>query len=209
MYEVRSGYEHSEGMPSSLFIELGLRESSGRYGWDDMSALELSASVGYDWEKADSIAKEHIAANITRFKAEPAYTKVFFREKILSQWNNPLFQSLFFSANYRDENMPEEDTFVYKISHDYFAGIVKYSNYVQLVVFVGTMFYFVFAVKSGSNILQHFLAVALIGGFIFCIIWEAKGRYMFPYYISMFPLSAIGYYKMLKICHFPLEKKQI
>lgn len=206
MYEVRSGFEHSEGMPSSLFFELGLHESSGRYGWDDMSALTLSAETGYDWEKADEIAKERIAADLERFREEPSYAALFFREKILSQWNNPLYQCLYFSANYREETMPEEGTFVYKISHDYFFSIVTYSNYIQLLIFSGTIFYFLFAVRSKSNILQHFFAVALIGGFLFCIIWEAKGRYMFPYYISMFPLAVIGYSKLAEYIKIPQHR---
>lgn len=195
MYEVRSGYEHSEGMPSSLFFELGLHESSGRYGWDDMSALALSASVSYDWDEADKIAKEHIKEDLALFRSDLGYATLFFREKILSQWNNPLYQSLYFSANYREETMPAEDSFVYKISHDYFMDILTYSNYIQLLIFLGTIFYFLFAVNSKTSILQQFLIVALIGGFLFCIIWEAKGRYMFPYYVSMFPLAAIGYEK--------------
>lgn len=196
MYEVRSGYEHSDGMPSSLFFELGLHESSGRYGWDDMSALTLSASVSYDWEKADELAKSLIREDIDRLCSDPGYAVLFFKEKILSQWNNPLYQSLYFSANYRTETMPDEDTFVYKISHDYFMDILTYSNYIQLLVFLGTVFYFLFAVNKKNPILQQFFAVALIGGFLFCIIWEAKGRYMFPYYVSMFPLAVAGYDKM-------------
>lgn len=193
MYEARSGYTHSEGMPASLFLELGLHESSGRYGWDDMSALQLANTIGYDWEKLDEIAWERIEADLEVLKSDKAYARLFFREKILSQWNNPLYQSLFFSANYREETMPDEDTFVYRISHDYFFSILNYSNYIQLLVFLGTILYFIFSVTPGSNILQHLFAVALIGGFLFCIIWEAKGRYMFPYYVSMFPLAALGY----------------
>ncbi len=193
MYEVRSGYPHSEGMPTSLFLELGLHESSGRYGWDDMSGLLLVNTEGCDWEKLDEIGKEKIAADLEVFRSDAAYTRLFFREKILSQWNNPLYQSLFFSANYREETMPAEGTFVYEVSHGLFMDILHYSNYIQLIIFLGTILYFLLSVTPGSNLLQHLFSVALIGGFLFCIIWEAKGRYMFPYYVSMFPLAALGY----------------
>lgn len=196
MYEIRSGYEHSDGMPYSLYIELGLHESEGRYGWYDMSSIEVSASVGYDWEKADEIAKERIREDLELFRSNLAYTKLFFREKILSQWNNPLYQGLYFSANYREENMPSQDTFVYKISHDYFMKILTYSNYIQLIIYIGTILYFILLVTPKSDILEHFFAVALVGGFLFCIIWEAKGRYIFPYYVSMFPLAVLGYSKL-------------
>ena len=198
MYEVRSGYEHTQGMPSSLFFELGMHESSGRYGWDDMSALELFHEVEFDIEKAGTIAKEKLQEDINRFKSDLGYTKVFFREKILSQWNNPLFQCLFFSANYREENLPEQGTLVYKISHDYFFEVLRYSDIIHLLIFVGTFFYFLFVVNKESDILQLLLAVALIGGFFFSILWEAKARYIFPYYVTMFPMAVMGYGSLIE-----------
>ena len=68
--------------------------------------------------------------------------------------------------------------------------------------------YFVFAVKKDSNILQHMLAVAMIGGFLFSIIWEAKARYIFPYYVMMYPLAAVGYWQALTQIRFMFGRKQ-
>jgi len=199
MYEVRSGYEHSSGMPASMFIEMGLHENNGCYGWYDNCVLELAKEVNYDWDEAGRIARERIVADLTVFKSDLSYAGVFFREKILSQWNNPLYQSLFFSANYRPENVPSEGTLVYKVSHDYFMNILEYQNYIQLIVFLGVVLYYLFAIKRKNNILQQFFSVALIGGFLFCILWEGKSRYMFPYYVSMFPLAVIGYHSLAEI----------
>lgn len=205
MYEVRSGYEHGKGMPATLFVEMGLHESLGRYGWYDESSMNLLKSVNYDVEQADAIARERIAQDMEGFLSDPQYAALFFREKILSQWNNPLFQSLFFTANYTEKNMPGEGTFVYKISNDYFFNILSYSDVLHLIVFVGTLFYFVLGINKENNILQYLFAVALIGGFLFSIMWEAKGRYMFPYYITMLPLAVIGYTALIArieiVCH--------
>ncbi len=201
MYEVRSGYEHSSGMPASLHIELGLHESSGRYGWYDNSSLEIVADVDGDWEKADEIAKERIRTDLELFKSDLAYTSMFFREKILSQWNDPLYQSLFFSASYDEGEVPPENTLVYKISHDYYMDIVTFGNYIQILIFGGTILYFIFAASTKSNILEHIFAVTLIGGFLFSIMWEAKGRYIFPYYVSMIPLAVIGYMNLMNRIH--------
>lgn len=193
MYEVRSGYEHGKGMPATLFIEMGLHESLGRYGWYDDSSLQLLESVDYDVEQADAIAREKIMQDIKGFLTDPQYASLFFGEKILSQWNNPLFQSLFFTANYTEKNMPQEGTFVYKISNDYFFSILSYSDVIHLIVFVGTLLYFIFCVNKEGYILQYLFAVTLIGGFLFSIMWEAKGRYIFPYYMTMLPMAVIGY----------------
>lgn len=197
MYELRSGYEHGKGMPATLFIEMGLHESLGRYGWYDDSSMKVLKSVNYDVEQADAIARERITQDMEGFISDPEYASLFFREKILSQWNNPLFQSLFFTANYTEKNMPKQGTFVYKISNDYFFNILSYNDIIHLIIFVGTFFYYVFAVDKQSDILQYLFAVALIGGFLFSIIWEAKGRYIFPYYVTMLPLAVIGYNKAL------------
>ncbi len=193
MYEVRSGYEHGKGMPSTLYIEMGMHESFGRYGWYDDSSLQLFKSVNYDIEQADAIAKEKIVQDMEGFMADSGYAGLFFREKILSQWNNPLYQSLFFTANYTERNMPQEGTFVYKISNDYFFNILSYSDILHLIVFAGTLFYFIFCVNRENDSLQYLFAVTLIGGFLFSIMWEAKGRYIFPYYITMLPLAVMGY----------------
>ena len=198
MYEIRSGYEHGKGMPATLFVEMGLHESYGRYGWYDDSSMQLLKSVDYDVEQADAIAKERIVKAVKEFQNNPKYASLFFREKLLSQWNNPLFQSLYFTANYTEKNMPIEDSTVYKISNDYFFYILTYSEIIHLIVFVGTFIYYVFSVEKKSNILQYLFAVALIGGVLFSLIWEAKGRYIFPYYMTMFPMAVIGYNSLLE-----------
>ena len=60
-------------------------------------------------------------------------------------------------------------------------------------MYVGMLCYFLLAVKKDSPILQHTLAVTIIGGFFFSIIYEAKARYIFPYYVMMFPFASHGY----------------
>ena len=63
----------------------------------------------------------------------------------------------------------------------------------QMIVYAGMLCYFLLAVRKDSNILQHTLAVTMIGGFLFSIIYEAKARYIFPYYVFMFPYAAMGF----------------
>ena len=46
--------------------------------------------------------------------------------------------------------------------------------------------------------MQHLMVVIIIGGFFFSIIWEAKSRYILPYYLMMFPLATIGYEKLFE-----------
>ena len=36
------------------------------------------------------------------------------------------------------------------------------------------------------------LLIAVLGGFFFSVIWEAKARYVFPYFMMMLPYAAMG-----------------
>ena len=41
--------------------------------------------------------------------------------------------------------------------------------------------------------------MAVIGGFLFSILWEASSRYVLPYVVYMIPLAAMGIYRLVKI----------
>ena len=56
------------------------------------------------------------------------------------------------------------------------------------------VFSVVFAVnvyKKKKEILM-IIPVAFIGGTLFHMIWEAKSRYVFPYFVFLIPLAAYG-----------------
>ncbi len=197
IYELRSGYEHWPGIPALTWIDMGMHESEGCYGWYDNSAKELYFSLDCDIDLTKEAAKENILNRLREFRQNPAYARLFYREKILSQWNNPLYQSFYFSAKYAEGDTPEPEAFVSKLANEYFPGLLKYSGILQLVIYFGVLLYFGFAVKPDSQILRHVPAVTIIGGFLFSILWEAKARYVFPYYVLMFPLAAAGYERFI------------
>lgn len=198
LYEAQSGYEHSKGVPVITWVSMGLNENDGKYGWYDDSAKLIYIESGYDGELTRAAAKANIARRLAVFRADKSYAGLFFREKILSQWNEPLYQSVYFNTKFKEENMPAENSLVSKISNEYFPKVLAVCNRLQLFVYAGMLFYFLFAVKKDSDIRQQLLAIAVIGGFLFSILWEAKARYAFPYYVTMFPLAAVGYYQMLQ-----------
>lgn len=196
IYEVRSGYPHWPGIPMVTGIDMGMHEVNGCYGWYDNSAKELYYSMDYDPKLTEDAAEAHIRQHIRDFRENPAYARLFFKEKILSQWNNPLYQSLFFSAKYAEGDAPEPGTFLARLTGEYFPELLKYSGILQFLIYVGMFLYYLLEVRGNSSILSHMLAVTIIGGFLFSVIWEAKARYSFPYYVMMFPLAAAGYVRL-------------
>ncbi len=198
MYEIRSGFVHEKGLPVSTWVAMGMQETDGKFGWYNNYGKELLHNAEGDYVVVDAIAKQEIKDRIRLFLKNPSYAWNFFREKILSQWNMPLYESMFFNTKYQEGHIPIANSFVMKISTLYFTDILRICDRLQFVLYFGMLLYFVFAVKPESNLSEHLMAVAVIGGFLFSIIWEAKARYVLPYYITMFPLAAAGYWRMLQ-----------
>lgn len=193
MYEDRSGYEHFEGIPAVGFIAMGLQENYLGNGWYSDYHKTVFWETDCDRQKTAEISEEKIRERLQEFRNDPRMAYQFFYQKMASQWDAPLFQSLYFNGDYSDENMPGQDTLVYKLSHEYFGRALAVADRLQFIIYAGMLFYFMFCVKGRSEILWHMLVVTVIGGFLFSIFWEAKARYIFPYYILMFPMAAVGY----------------
>lgn len=197
MYEVRSGYEHSKGIPFTATIVMGLQEKNGTYGWYNNYQKTVYYAEDRDRDAANEVYVADLKERLAYMTENPSYAVKFFKEKVLSQWNQPLFQSLYFGTKVPGGYEADWNRLADRISFLYYDNVLAFNDRLQFVIFVGMGSYFLFAVRRNSNILRHILAISVIGGFLFSIIWEAKSRYIFPYYIMMFPMAAIGYEQML------------
>jgi len=198
MYEIRSGYPQSDGVPSYAFITMGLLENSGICGWHSSYCKDVYYSVDCDSSLAREISKQDLTERIQELLSDPSYSITFFGKKILSQWNAPLFQSLYFSNEYLGEVTPSSDSIVDKINTSLYDSVLTFCDRIHFIVYAGILFYFLFKVNSKDCILDYMLAVGIIGGFFFSIMWEAKARYILPYYITMFPLTIAGYQRLIE-----------
>lgn len=192
MYEIRSGSEKLGGVPAISNVAMGMQENNGKCGWDTQYVKEVYWAAGNDTELASEASWQDVKDRLEVFLDNPSYACLFFGKKILSQWNQPLYQSLFFSAQYAEGQIPEPDSIDARVHGEYRLYILNMCDRLQFVLYFGLLCYFLFAVKKESNILQHMLAATIVGGFFFSIIWEAKARYILPYYIFMYPLAVIG-----------------
>ena len=51
------------------------------------------------------------------------------------------------------------------------------------------------------NFLGLIIAVTFIGGFLFSLLWEAGGRYVFPYFVFLITAAASGIGMTLNKCN--------
>lgn len=199
MYEYRSGIAHEPGIPTSTWIAMGLQDGPYSFpGWYNDYPKTIYYEFELDIAKTSAHARQNIKERMGVFAGDLGYAKRFFREKILSQWNQPLYQSIFFNTRYQEGEGPKEDSLAAKVSGSYYGKLLAFCDRWQFVVYLGMLCYFLFAVKKDSNILEHLLGITMIGGFFFSIIFEAKARYIFPYYVMMFPFAVYGYQQMFE-----------
>lgn len=197
MYEVRSGIPHSSGFSPVSYIAMGMQEKYGKCGWYTIYAGMVYDEQGSNTALAAQTSKLDVMDRLAEFKSDPPYALYFYREKILSQWNEPLYQSLYFSNQYFEGKEPPSESFVSNISHKYFDRVLGICDRMQFIIYLGMFIFYLLAVKKNTNISEQLLAVTMIGGFLFSILWEAKARYILPYYIMMYPFAIKGYYLLI------------
>lgn len=205
MYEIRSGCEHHAGLPANSWVAMGLMEQEGQCGWYNNLPKEVLYSQDVNYEVTERIMDEYITERLNVLQADPAYARWFFKRKILSQWNEPLYQSVYFSVKDMEWeesiNPPEPGSFLEGLYfkpevHD---KVFHFADIMQFLVYFGMLLYFLFAVRKDGGPFDCLLAVTIIGGFFFSIIWEAKARYIFPYYVMMYPLAVAGYFRAAQL----------
>ena len=193
IYEARSGEERSKGIPTVVTLAMGMQESRQGCGWDNNYQKDVYNASGFDYDKMRETGKVELRERLLFFAENPVYAAEFYGKKILSQWNGPLYQSVFFTADQRQSTSPEDETPADRVSGSAFWMILGICDRVQFVIYLGMLFWYLLAVKEEKGILRQLFAVTVLGGFFFSLLWEAKARYILPYYLFMFPCAAVGY----------------
>ena len=62
----------------------------------------------------------------------------------------------------------------------------------QMILYASILCLLIARHKDWMRIDKYVLLIAVFGGFLFSLIWEAKTRYIFPYLLMMLPYMAVG-----------------
>lgn len=194
-YEVRSGNQIGEGIPAILWIAMGMQDSyegSGIYNaYNDMVFWNKAKG---DSEIAAQIGKDYIEGRTKEFLANPSMARDFYRSKILEQWNEVSFGSLLMTNHFALE--PEG------IAYEVYFGDLQDTvfHFMNLYLFLLYLGAFVFAVRllfgKEEDIRCCCGLIAVIGGFLFSILWEAKSRYVLAYAVILIPYMAYGIFAL-------------
>ena len=183
--------DDAKEMPSILYVAMGTNNYEDRGGWYDGTHIAIFERNNYDTKAASEDAKQVILEFFTECIQNPMYGIKFYGTKILSQWIAPMYQGLVMNNNITG-NQSAIAHFVYYDSTAW-KCMDGFMNILQLFVYTSTLYLIIYSWKHIRKLEFYMGLIAIWGGFIFSIIWEAKTRYVFPYFIIMIPYAANGF----------------
>lgn len=177
-YEKVSGIAMEEGIPSIAWIAMGIHaEGERRGGWYDGYNQDTYMAFDCDREKTAEASREFFQERFEELIGNPKEFVSFYKNKTLTQWNVPLYESLSTNNLFCDELPPLAEEIYYGKLHWVCEGFMnEYHFFLCLGILLAAI-----GILGNKEKFYHILpAVILIGSFLFSVIWEAKARYIFP-----------------------------
>ena len=136
------------------------------------------------------MAKQDIRNSASEFLHHPKYALRFYVEKFTSQWNDPTYECYAMTHISGDEPRgPVADSIFHGRLHTMFEWFM---NQYQTLVYGGVFLWLLYGFWRKKDLSVLVLVIGVIGGFLFHMLWEAKGRYILPYFMLMLPMAAAG-----------------
>ncbi len=198
--------DESNSVPAAACIAMGFNWDNGFAGWYNYYELNIFAENDSDTEKASEAAMDDIKnVYIPLYIHNPKYCLEFFFNKINSQWQSPMYQGIV------SNNLlyGEQNDFVMSVYTGTWGKILDIfmKAYQMLMYFFATVLLFVNR-KRNLPFSWYTPLIAVFGGFILSMFWEAKGRYILPYFFLLIPFFAIGVVRVFDMgLHFAGVKK--
>lgn len=189
-YEIRSGSKVENGMPAINWIAMGLYPAVNEncsVGVYNMYNEITYFNANRDRKVSSQMSKDYIDQRLREFKADKKEAYAFFRFKILEQWAEPTFSSIDSTVGLHKYCWEEV-----KFSYDFHTlnTMSNIMNVLQSFVYAFSLLFFAIALIRDKENRSIVLTIGFIGGFLFSILWEASGRYAFPYFMLLIPLAS-------------------
>ncbi len=213
-YEKKAGNTLNSGVTAMSYFAMGMQESSRGCGWYNGFNIDTYNAAGMNSEAADEISREAINARMAYFREHPGYAVNFYLHKHLSQWADGTYASRQATlATYGGRSRFFEEVYDGSLSSAY----IEWGNAWQNVLYLGMLLFCIATVakrrldsssaasaanddfRYRSSCLYTYVGlIAVLGGFLFHIIWEANSRYIFVYSLLLMPYCAVGIHDCLK-----------
>lgn len=188
------------GTPAITYIAMGMQETEGKCGWYNGTNVALYRESGFEQEAAEEAAKASIRESIGEFQNSGRYLVKFYLKKFLSQWGDPTCVSMR-EMEETDRHAESVSALAESLIFGTGSRILQWGmNVMHSVIYLGVFVYL--WVRAGHSLRKRkrqeiqsgeiLIVLFLFGGMMFHQLWEASGRYVMRYYLTMLPLSAWG-----------------
>lgn len=195
IYEHRADSTLNTGVPAISYVAMGMQESSRGNGWYNGFNFYTYEESHLDTAVTTEKSKDAIKASLSAFRADPGYAFRFYADKFLSQWTDGSYfcrQATWTHGNGRRA-----------IVDALYAGRLSlpfnhYCNIYQLLVYGSCLTCLINLWRrrktegSAPGLPFYICIIAVLGGFLFHMVWEANSRYILPYFLLLLPYAAQG-----------------
>ena len=190
LYEARTGYSFGGGIPMIAWMAMGFDDGYAAPGWyREYHTVAVFTMSGEDAAETASQAKEFLSARFLQFRRFPMQGLKFFWQKLRSQWNEPTYESLW--INQVHLSFSEKGRL-----YDFFCEsgarrTAAVMNQVQQLFFFGALLAMP-GLWRKKELRRCILALIVLGGLLYHLLFEAKSQYALPYFVLLTPLAASG-----------------
>lgn len=191
-YEDRIGVSFGTGYPMSSWMAMGMQDSWMASGWYNEYSKEMYQTYGTDLEAIKARNKEDIQESLAAFAGDPAAARAFYEEKFASQWNEPSMESLWIAIVCKPYS-GERSVLATSLYDGRWPGVAldQLFNYGMQVVYLGFALSLLIMMRKRTAE-QMILPVAILGGVLFHLLFEANAKYALSYLPLFLPCAAYG-----------------
>ena len=183
-------------IPTSAYLYMAIYDGERGAGWYSQVSMEIAQT---DVENAKNYYPPILKERIRELATHPYDAIKFYKNKIASMWTDSAFQCIFYNLPVYLDGQPQElyDAAIQESEFytNYFVnkGTVQIKIYMRAIVFLVFILAMLFLIKNRKDISNEvvLLITIFLGGFFFHILWEAKSRYIIPYFVILIPIASI------------------
>lgn len=215
-YSSRSGAKLETQVSQTLYAYMGVSDSNMAPGWYSGVSMTTLRDAAKSSESgmldkaavaaANEIAKEGIKYRLDQLSSSNRLFE-FFKNKMLSQLNEPAFESIWLSQ-VRKHDIPEGEQLPSVVTSVYSGGLSKlldhWFNYYNMIIYIGFaagMAWLILRRKKMLSPAMIILPTAVLGGVLYHMIFEAKSQYLLPYFIMLIPFAMYGLLESTQALH--------
>ena len=197
-YEARANTQFESGLTQTMYFDLGLQESPMAPGWYTKTAVNDYMKGGFDAERGNAVAQTSIDRRLEEMSDDLGYAFDFFGKKILSQWNEPSYESIWISQV--KQHSHELSDLAKDIYNNGFWGqlfALHFNFYMQILFVLFALGIYLLFIDRKTNIETVLLPLVLLGAFGYQLLFEAKSQYACTYIPLLVPTATYAMNKIL------------